>query len=69
MKLTIMGAIKRLFIWTAVAGLIGLAILLPVLIVTGMFGGHPLAGTLGLVGLVLLVFGVTWYVRTRNTSF
>jgi hypothetical protein len=45
-----------------------LAILLPVL-VTGVFGGQPLAGTLALVGLVLLAFGVAWYLRARSTRF
>ena len=50
--------------WIAIAVIIILAILLPVIIVTGMFGGHPAAGTMALVGLVLLAFGVAWYVRS-----
>jgi hypothetical protein len=31
-----------------------------------MFGGEPLAGTVGLIGMVLLAFGVVWYVRRRD---
>jgi hypothetical protein len=61
-----MDSIRKLVIWMAIAGLVVLAILLPVL-VTGVFGGQPLAGTLALVGLVLLAFGVAWYLRARST--
>ena len=43
-----------------------LAILLPVIVVTGMFGGEPLAGTVALIGMVLLAFGVAWYVRIHD---
>jgi hypothetical protein len=50
----------------AIATVVTLAILLPVIIVTGMFGGEPLAGTVALIGMVLLAFGVAWYVRTRD---
>jgi TRAP-type C4-dicarboxylate transport system permease small subunit len=64
-----MDAIKKLLIWVAVAALVVLAILLPVIVVTGMFGGQPLAGTIALIGLVLLAFGVAWYVRTQGTRF
>jgi hypothetical protein len=64
-----MDAIKKLFIWMASAGLTILAILLPIVVVTDVFGGHPLAAPLALVGLVLLAFGVAWYVRTRSTRF
>jgi hypothetical protein len=63
-----MASIRKLFIWLAVAGLVVLAILLPVL-VTGVFRGRPLAGTFALVGLVLLAFGVAWFVRTQSTKF
>lgn len=69
MNLTTMDSVKKLFIWMAVAGLIVLAVLLPVLMVTGMFGGQPLAGTIALVGLILLAFGVAWYGRTRRARF
>jgi hypothetical protein len=68
-NLAIMDAIKKLFIWMASAGLTILAILLPIVVVTDVFGGHPLAAPLALVGLVLLAFGVAWYVRTRSTRF
>jgi hypothetical protein len=61
-----MDSIRKLLIWMIVAGLVALAILLPVL-VTGVFGDQPLAGTFALVGLVLLAFGVAWYLRTRST--
>ena len=59
-----MDAVKKLLIWSSITAVILLAILLPVIVVTGMFGGQPLAGTIALTGLVLLAFGVTWYVRT-----
>jgi uncharacterized membrane protein len=52
--------------WIAITAVVILAILLPVLVVTGMFGGQPLAGTLALIGMVLLAFGVAWYVRTHD---
>ncbi len=60
-----MDTVKKLFIWSGIAALVLLAILLPVIVVTGMFGGKPLAGTVALIGLVLLAFGVAWYVRTH----
>jgi hypothetical protein len=63
-----MNTIKKLLIWSAIAALVSLAILLPVVVVTGMFGGKPLAGNIALIGLVLLAFGVGWYVRTRNSD-
>jgi hypothetical protein len=37
-----------------------------VIIITGLFGGQPLVGTIALVGLVLLAFGVAWYVRNHS---
>jgi hypothetical protein len=43
-----------------------LAILLPVIVVTGMLGGNPQAGTIALIGVVLLAFGVAWYVRSHD---
>jgi hypothetical protein len=61
-----MEIIGRVLTWIAVAAVICLAILLPVIVVTGMFGGEPLAGTVALIGMVLLAFGVVWYVRTRD---
>ena len=67
--LTVMDTIKRLLIWIAVAALVVLAVLLPVVVVTGMFGGKPLAGTIALVGLMLLAFGVAWYVHTQAQRF
>jgi hypothetical protein len=66
MSLTVMDPIRKLLTWIAVAAVVILAILLPVIIVTGMFGGEPLAGTIALIGLVLLAFGVAWYVHTRG---
>ena len=63
-----MDSIRKLLIWMAIAGLVVLAILLPVL-VAGVFGDQPLAGTFALVGLALLAFGVAWYLRTRGTGF
>jgi hypothetical protein len=65
-SLTVMDTIRKLLIWTAVVAVVILAILLPVIVVTGMFGGEPLAGTIALIGIVLLAFGVAWYVRTRG---
>jgi hypothetical protein len=62
-----MEIMRNVLIWLAISVVIVLAILLPVIIVTGMFGGEPLAGTVALLGLMLLAFGVTWYVRTRGT--
>ena len=57
---------KKVLTWIAITAVVILAILLPVLVVTGMFGGQPLAGTLALIGMVLLAFGVAWYVRTHD---
>jgi hypothetical protein len=57
---------KKVLTWIAIIAVVILAILLPVLVVTGMFGGQPLAGTLALIGMVLLAFGVAWYVRTHD---
>jgi hypothetical protein len=68
MRLTVMDTLRKLLIWSAIAALVILAISLPVIVVTGMFGGKPLAGTIALIGLVLLAFGVAWYVRTCNKS-
>jgi hypothetical protein len=51
-------------VWIVVIALVALAILLPTIIVTGLFGGAPLAGAVALVGLILLAFGVAWYVRS-----
>ncbi len=64
-----MAVIKKLLIWAAIAAIVILAILLPVIVVMGMFGGQPLAGTIALCGLVLLAFGAAWYVRTRGAKF
>jgi hypothetical protein len=61
-----MNVIRKALIWFIVAAVVILAILLPVIVVTGMFGGKPLAGTVALIGLMLLAFGVAWYVRTRG---
>jgi uncharacterized membrane protein len=61
-----MDLIRKVLTWIAITTVVILAILLPVIVVTGMFGGEPLAGTLALIGMVLLAFGVAWYVRSRN---
>jgi hypothetical protein len=58
----------KLLVWVAVVFVVVLAILLPVVVVTGMFGGHPVAGTIALIGLVLLALGVAWYVRTHGRA-
>jgi hypothetical protein len=58
----------KLIVWLVVVAVVALAILLPVIVVTGMFGGHPATGTLALIGLVLLAFGVAWYVRTHGRA-
>ncbi len=58
-----MQIVAKALVWIAVAAVVVLAILLPVVLVTGMFGGRPVAGTIALVGLVMLAFGVMWYVR------
>jgi hypothetical protein len=63
-----MDIIKKVLIWIAIVAVVFLAILLPVIVVTGMFGGEPMAGTIALLGLVVLAFGVAWYVRTRSTG-
>jgi hypothetical protein len=68
LSFTVMDTIKKLLIWSAITALVLLAILLPVIVVTGMFGGKPLAGTIALIGLVLLAFGVAWYVRAHDQS-
>ena len=65
----VMDTVKKLLIWIAVAIIVLLAVLLPVIIITGMFGGEPLAGTIALIALVLLAFGVAWYVRTGRERF
>ena len=60
------GAVGKALVWIAVSVVVVLAILLPVVIVTGMFGGQRLAGTIALMGLIMLALGVAWYVRTRG---
>lgn len=60
------GSLTRALVWIAVTVVVALAILLPVVIVTGMFGGQPLWGTVALIGLMALAFGVAWHVRTRG---
>jgi hypothetical protein len=65
-RTAIMDTITKTLIWIAIGAVVLLAILLPVIVVTGMFGGQPLAGTVALIGLVLLAFGVAWYVRSRG---
>ena len=57
----------KVFTWLAIIAVVILAIVLPVIVVTGMFGGEPLAGTVALIGLVLLAFGVAWYVRSPHS--
>ena len=52
--------------WIGVVVVVGLAISLPVILVTGLLGGHPLGGTLAFAGLMGLVLGVVWYVRTHR---
>jgi hypothetical protein len=64
-KAAVQETVRKVLTWIAIATVVILAILLPVIIVTGMFGGEPLAGTVALIGMVLLAFGVAWYVRTR----
>jgi hypothetical protein len=64
----VMDIIRKIMIWIAIAAVVCLAILLPVIVVTGMFGGEPMAGTIALLGLVVLAFGVAWYVRTHSTG-
>ena len=57
---------KKVLTWIAIVAVVIMAILLPVLVVTGMFGNQPLVGTVALIGTVLLAFGVAWYVRSHN---
>jgi uncharacterized membrane protein len=57
---------KKVLTWIAIVAVVIMAILLPVLVVTGMLGNQPLAGTAALIGMVLLAFGVAWYVRSHN---
>ena len=57
---------KIVLTWIAIAAVVCLAILLPVIVVTGMFGGEPLAGTVALIGMVLLALGVAWYVHSPD---
>lgn len=61
-----MNSMQKVLIWMAVIALVALVILLPVIILTGMFGGEPLAGMIALTGLTLFAFGVAWYVRTHG---
>ena len=61
-----MHTVTKALVWVAVAVVVVLAVLLPVIIITGLFGGQPLVGTIALVGLVLLAFGVAWYVRNHG---
>lgn len=61
-----METIRKVLIWITISAVVILAILLPIIVVTGMFKGEPLAGTVALIGLVLLAFGVAWYVRARG---
>lgn len=61
-----MHTVTRALVWVAVTVIVVLATVLPVTIVTGLFGGQPLVGTIALVGLVLLAFGVAWYVRNHG---
>src|SRR5215471_11854597 len=65
-ELSVRETIRKVLMWITTAVVVILAILLPVIIVTGMFGGKPWAGTVALIGLGLLAFGVAWYVRTRD---
>jgi len=62
----VLETIRKASTWIAIAAVVILAILLPVIIVTGMFGGEPLAGTVALIGMILLAFGVAWYVRSHE---
>jgi uncharacterized membrane protein len=57
---------KQVLTWIAIVAVVIMAVLLPVLVVTGMFGNQPLAGTVAFIGMVLLAFGVAWYVRSHN---
>jgi hypothetical protein len=66
--LAVMDVLRKMLIWIAIAAVVILAISLPVIVATGMFGGKPLAGTVALIGLVLLAFGVAWYVRSRGAG-
>ena len=61
-----METIRKVATWIAITAVVILAILLPVIIVTGMLGGQPLAGTVALIGMVLLALGVAWYVRSHQ---
>jgi TRAP-type C4-dicarboxylate transport system permease small subunit len=61
-----MKPLQKVLIWIAVIALVALVILLPVIIITGMFGGDPLAGMIALASLTLFAFGVAWYVRTHG---
>jgi len=63
-----MDTLKKLLILGGISALVLLVVLLPVIVLTGMFGGKPLAGTIALIGLVVLAFGVAWYVRTHAQS-
>ena len=58
--------VTKVLTWVVIAVVVILAVLLPVIVVTGMFGGEPLAGTVALIGMVLLAFGVAWYVRRHD---
>jgi uncharacterized membrane protein len=57
---------KKVLTWVAIAVVVILAILLPVIIVTGIVGADSLAGTVALIGMVLLAFGVSWFVRIHD---
>jgi hypothetical protein len=61
-----MDTIKTVLIWGAIAALVLLAVFLPVIVVTGMLGENPVVGTIALIGVVLLAFGVARYVRSHS---
>ena len=61
-----MHGVAKILVWLAIIAVITLAILLPVVIVSGFFGGRPFAGSIALVGMILLAFGVAWYVYNHG---
>lgn len=63
---TLLRTLQKVLIWVAITVLVLLAILLPVIIVTGMFGGAPLGGIVALIGVMLLAYGVVWFVRVQG---
>lgn len=66
MSPTPLRVLQKLLRWLAVTLIVLLVILLPVVLVTGMFGGAPFGNIVALIGVMLLAYGVMWFVWGRS---